>query len=214
MCGRYSIALEPREIEEHFGATFTEPMRPRFNAAPSQKLPVILNTDPRSIILSPWGIKLPWIKRDGLINVRAATLREKHTFEKDLADRRCLIPADGFFEWQLRPGGKKAPYRIVPRAGGVIAFAGMWREERQGDATHPRFAIITTHSNDLMRPIHLRMPVILTADEESLWLSRKTTVPQLLAMLEPAPSADLRAYEISPMVNRASIDTPAVMEPV
>lgn len=214
MCGRYALAKEPREIEEHFGARFAEPMRPRYNAAPSQRLPVILNADPRSIVLSPWGIKLPWLKRDGLINVRAETLREKHTFQKDLTDRRCLIPADGFYEWQVRLGGKKTPYRIVPRVGGVIAFAGIWREERQGDATQPRFAIITTRANDLMRPIHDRMPVILTADEESLWLSGKTTVPELLAMLEPAPSADLRAYEISPMVNRASTDTPEVMEPV
>jgi putative SOS response-associated peptidase YedK len=215
MCGRYSIAIEPREIEEHFGARFGEPMRPRYNAAPSQRLPVILNADPRSIVLSPWGIKPPWlVKRDGLINVRAETLREKRTFQKELADRRCLIPADGFYEWQVRPGGKKAPYRIVPRAGGVFAFAGIWQAENQMKSTEPRFAIITTRANDLMRPIHLRMPVILTPDQERIWLSANTLVPELLALLEPAPSKDLRAFEVSPEVNRATTDTPKVMEPV
>src|SRR6266849_752402 len=164
MCGRYSLAKEPREIEEHFGAKFAEPMQPRYNAAPSQRLPVILNADPHSIVLSPWGIKLPWVKRDGLINVRAETLREKRTFQKDLADRRCLIPADGFYEWQVRPGGKKAPYRIVRRAGGVFAFSGIWQAERDANATEPRFAIITTRANDHMRQIHLWMPVILTPE--------------------------------------------------
>src|SRR6266851_4476132 len=214
MCGRYSIAQEPREIEEHFRARFAEPMQPRYNAAPSQRLPVILNASPHSIVLSPWGIKLPWIKRDGLINVRAETLREKRTFQKDLADRRCLIPADGFYEWQVRPGGKKAPYLIRRRAGGVFAFAGIWQAEKQATGTEPRFAIITTRANDLMRPIHLRMPVILTPEQERIWLSAKTPAPELLAMLEPAPSKDLRAFEVSSDVNRASIDTPAVMEPV
>ena len=115
---------------------------------------------------------------------------------------------------QVRGGGKKAPYRIVRRDGEVFAFAGIWQAEKHSSANEPRFAIITTRANDLMRPIHLRMPVILTADQERLWLSANTTVAELLAMLEPAPSADLRAYEISPMVNRASTDTPEVMEPV
>src|SRR5438445_1358453 len=184
MCGRFSIAIEPTEIEEHFGARFTEPMQRRYNAAPSQRLPVILNADPRSIVLAPWGIKPPWlVKRDGLINVRAETLREKHTFQQDLSSRRCLIPADGFYECQMRPNGKKAPYRIVRRAGGVFAFAGLWEVEKQA-------AIITTRANDLMRPIHLRMPVILTTDQERIWLSANTPVSELLTLLEPAPSAD------------------------
>ncbi|SRR6266705_184581 len=135
MCGRYSIAIEPTEVEEHFGARFAEPMQRRYNAAPSQRLPVILNADPRSIVLAPWGIKPPWlVKRDGLINVRAETLREKHTFQQDLSNRRFLIPADGFYEWQMRPNGKKAPYRIVRRAGRVFAFAGIWEVEKQADA--------------------------------------------------------------------------------
>src|SRR5439155_25408307 len=193
MCGRFSLALEPTEIEEHFGARFTEPMQRRYNAAPSQRRPVILNANPRSIVLAPWGIKPPWlIKRDGLINVRAETLREKHTFREDLSNRRCLIPADGFYEWQMRPNGKKAPYRIVRRAGGVFAFAGIWEVEMQAGATEPRFAIITTRANDLMQPIHLRMPVILATDQERMWLSANTPLSELLALLEPAPSTDLR----------------------
>src|SRR5712691_11353030 len=95
---------------------------------------------------------------------------------------------------QMRTNGKKAPYRIVRRAGGVFAFAGIWELEKQAGATEPRFAIITTRANDLMRPIHLRMPVILSSDQERIWLSANTPVSELLALLEPAPSADLPAY--------------------
>ena len=105
---QYSIAIEPREIEEHFGARFAEPMRPRYNAAPSQRLPVILNANPQSI-------KPLWlVKRDGLINVRAETLREKRTFQKDLADRRCLIPADGFYEWLRHEAACVIVRRVSP----------------------------------------------------------------------------------------------------
>src|SRR6267143_6852943 len=101
MCGRYSIAVEPALIEKRFGARFAEPFTKRYNAAPSQKLPVILNYNPRKLVFTHWGMKPAWFKkvsrRDGLINVRFETLRDKHIFRKDLEERRCLIPADGFF---------------------------------------------------------------------------------------------------------------------
>jgi putative SOS response-associated peptidase YedK len=129
--------------------------------------------------------------------------------EKSVRFRKILLTVA-----VLSQPSKKAPYRIVRRVGGVFAFAGIWQAEKQTSSTEPRFAIITTRANDLMRPIHLRMPVILTPEQESIWLSGKTPVPELLALLEPAPSKDLRAFEVSLEVNRATIDTPAVMEPV
>src|SRR5438876_1732970 len=108
MCGRYSIAVEPALLEERFGAHFgpasSDLMRPRYNAAPSQMLPVILNADPGHIIFSRWGIAPVWMsrvaKKDGLINVRFETLRDRTTFHADLSARRCLVPADGFYEWK------------------------------------------------------------------------------------------------------------------
>jgi putative SOS response-associated peptidase YedK len=100
MCGRYSIAIEKDAIEDAFHATFTKPFTPRYNAAPSQRLPVIVNDDPAHIILAKWGIAPAWMteRPDGLINVRAETLRDKTTFKKDLAQRRCVVIADGFYE--------------------------------------------------------------------------------------------------------------------
>src|SRR5881296_2768593 len=132
MCGRYSIAIEPAEIEARFGAKYLEAMKPRYNAAPSQPLPVILNNDPRHVVFAAWGIRPIWMsrvaKKDGLINVRFETLRDKATFRADLEGRRCLVPADGFYEWKTRVGKRKIPYRITRRDGKLLAFAGIWQE--------------------------------------------------------------------------------------
>jgi len=156
MCGRYSIAIDPAEIEARFGSKYLEAMKPRYNAAPSQPLPVILNSDPRHVVFAVWGIRPVWMsrvaKKDGLINVRFETLRDKATFRADLEGRRCLVPADGFYEWsrgntrdfaprtssieqkesrlEAVPRSKrKVPYRITRRDGKPFAFAGIWEED-------------------------------------------------------------------------------------
>ncbi len=222
MCGRYSIAVESTEVEEHFRAAFTEPMKPRYNAAPSQKLPVILNADAGKIVLTPWGIKPEWLakvaKKSGLINVRFETLRDKHTFRADLEKRRCLVPADGFYEWKTLPGGKKVPFRITRKDGKLFAFAGIWQEspeEEEGKGgPAPHFAIITTAANALMQPIHSRMPVILDEEREQAWLANKGTSRDFIALLEAAPALAMHAYEVSRAVNRASVDIPDIIKPV
>src|SRR2546428_12761720 len=153
MCGRYSIAIEPAEIEARFGAKYLEAMKPRYNAAPSQPLPVILNCDPRHVVFAAWGIRPVWMrvaKKDGLINVRFETLRDRPTFHADLSARRCLVPADGFYEWKTGAGKRKIPYRITRRDGKPFAFAGIW-EEDSNDGALPRFAIITTAADSFMR---------------------------------------------------------------
>src|SRR2546422_4286290 len=217
MCGRYSIAVEPSEIESRFGATFDGGMQPRYNAAPSQSLPVILNSDSRHVVFAAWGIRPVWmsrvVKKDGLINVRFETLRDRPTFHADLSARRCLVPADGFYEWRTGAGKKKIPYRITRRDGKPFAFAGIWEEDSDKGAS-PRFAIITTAADAFMQPIHSRMPVILDADEERAWIERGGELSDFLRLLEtPYPPA-LRAYEVSREVNRATMDTPEVMNPV
>ena len=224
MCGRYSIAVESTEVEERFRAAFTEPMKPRYNAAPSQKLPVILNADPPSIIFSRWGVKPAWLarvtKKSGLINVRFETLRDKHTFRPDLEKRRCLVPADGYYEWKALPGGKKVPFRITRKDGKLFAFAGIWQEspeEEEGEdegSPAPHFAIITTAANELMLPIHSRMPVILDEEREQAWLSGGGTPRDFIALLEAPPTLALHAYEVSRAVNRASVDIPDIIKPV
>ena len=218
MCGRYSIAVEPTEVEERFQAAFAEPTQPRFNAAPSQRLPVILHAAPRTIVLAPWGLRPEWMKRvakkDRLMNVRLETLRDKRTFRQDLAERRCLVPADGFYEWKTLPDGKKVPFRITRTDGKLFAFAGIWQERLEAGGRTPHFAIITTAANHLMQPIHSRMPVILDAGEEAAWLAGAKDAQDLIGLLETPPSLALRAYEVSRAVNRVTVDTPEVKKPV
>jgi putative SOS response-associated peptidase YedK len=121
MCGRFSLAIEQMQIEQRFHATFTEPFKPRYNAAPSQRLPGIFNYNPRKLVFTHWGMKPSRIrklsKRNALINVRFETLRDTLTFREDLEERRCLIPADGFYELATVPGGRKAPFRITREDG-------------------------------------------------------------------------------------------------
>ena len=219
MCGRYSIAIEPRALEERFGAVLTERAAPRYNAAPSQALPVILGSDPRRIVLVRWGIAPAWLAkakgRHDIINVRAETLQEKHTFDADMRERRCLVLADGFYEWKAVTRGSKIPYRIVMKNGSPFAFAGIWeRNDVEGIPDVKTFAIITTAPNSALAPIHNRMPAILRPDEERLWLSDGARVPELLKVLKPLDSRLLRVYEVSRLVNRASMDSPELVKPL
>ena|SRR2546425_10044727 len=218
MCGRYSIAAEPQTLEQRFQATFTVPFRPRYNAAPSQALPVILNTAPDKISIECWGLMPSWWqskhnRADGLINIRAETLRDKTTFRFDLQHRRCLVIADGFYEWKAEQAGK-VPFRIRKPDGSPIAFAGLWEpmEPGKGSCTR-RFAIITIDATPFMQPIHGRMPVILAPEEERAWLAEEN-LATLNAMLATPREPDLEAFEVSRAVNNAKIDNPTLLDPV
>jgi putative SOS response-associated peptidase YedK len=214
MCGRYSIALEENMLAERFDAKFADPMSPRYNAAPSQALPVIFNRTPDTIRNVRWGLQPPWIatviKRDGVINVRMETFRDKGTFRRDLLERRCLVIADGFYEWKRTPSGRKTPFRVTLADGAPFAFAGIWES---GEDAGERFAIITTTPNALIEPIHNRMPVMLPQDAEKAWLSGGSQA-DLVEMLRPFDAKRMRAYEVSLLVNRSSVDTPEVIKPV
>src|SRR5690349_20876724 len=174
MCGRYSIAVEGEKLQKCSAARLTFPKVPRYNATPSQELPVILNESPSEIFPVRWGIKRPWmstLRRDGLINVRTETLKEKQTFRNDLLNRRCLVLADGFYEWKEISRGRKVPFRFCRKDGALFAFAGIWevnRDEKGRD--FKAFSIITTAAEPPLAAIHARMPVILRRDEERLWL--------------------------------------------
>jgi putative SOS response-associated peptidase YedK len=219
MCGRFGIGFEQRAIEQRFGARFeTELFRPRYNAAPSQSLPVILNDDPHTIQFVAWGLRPAWLtkvaKRAGLINVRAETLRERATFKTDFTQRRCLVLADSFYEWQ-RTGTRKIPYRITLTSGEPFAFAGIWEENIDEDGQPLRtFAIITTESNALVRRAHDRMPVLLPREAEQRWLERNVALEQLYPLLAPYPAWLMRMCEISPRVNRTTEDSPELITPV
>ena len=207
MCGRYSFVMPAPAAEQRFNAKFTESTPPTYNAAPSQRLPVITNAAPGQIQLLRWGLIPAW-SHDPTggpkpINARAETLADKPSFRMLLGRRRCLVLAEGFYEWQATPAGK-VPHRILLRDGQPFAFAGLWDEwlDRATGELHPTFTIITTEPNELMAGIHNRMPVILPSRAaEAAWLDDGLKLRDHQALLLPYEAAAMREYVVSKRVN-------------
>jgi len=214
MCGRYSFS-NPKDIIERFGLVQLEfDFGPRYNIAPSQQVPVVIHQNGGNrLLMFKWGLIPYWAKDENignkLINARAETLEEKPSFRKSLEQKRCLVLADGFYEWKKEGRGKK-PYRITLQDGRPFAFAGLW--DTWLSPTGQRInscVIITTTPNKLMEPIHNRMPVILQQDMESLWLDVNITSSREVKGLLTPFSADLMvAYEVSQLVNSPCNDFP------
>ena len=219
MCGRYSFVAPAPAIEQRFDAKFTEPTPPNYNAAPSQRLPVITNAAPGQIQLLCWGLVPAW-SRDPTggpkpINARAETLAEKPSFRMLLARRRCLVLADGFYEWQATPTGK-VPHRILLRDEQPFAFAGLWDEwlDHATGVLHPTFTIITTEPNELMASIHNRMPVILPdRAAEAAWLDDGHRLPDYQQLLQPYEAAAMREYVVGKRVNSPANNDAEVLAP-
>jgi putative SOS response-associated peptidase YedK len=219
MCGRFTIIPNKDTLEARFGARFGASfLTSRYNAAPSQALPVILNTEPDTIQYVEWGLRPWWMTRaskgEGIINVQAETLRERPTFRRDVAERRCIVLADSFYEW--RKGGKqKIPYRILLRSEEPFAFAGIWEEDTtEGGQPNKMFAIITMDANELVRQVHNRMPVILRREAERQWLEDEVPPEKRLSLLTPYPQSAIKMYEVSRRVNRATVDQPDIIQRV
>lgn len=219
MCGRYTISSEQQYLEHRFKARFQDPFFPIFNAYPSQKLPVITNDRPDKIQLFNWGLHPTWFsrlskKKDGLINVRRETLIDKKIFSSDLEQRRCLIPANGFFEWQKQKTSKQ-PMRILLKKEPVFAFAGLW-EINQDSNNQPinSFAILTTTPAPSLQKIHNRMPVILEPGEEKAWLDNRLTEKKHLALLDPFPDSELTHHPIPNLVNNPRNNSPDILIPL
>ena len=220
MCGRYSITASLEELAQRFDfGCDRDDFRPRYNVAPTQQVLTVVGGDTRRAGFMRWGLIPSWSK-DGpssrpLINARAETVAEKPSFRGSLRRRRCLVLADGFYEWQ-KVGSDKRPMRIAMRSGVPFAFAGLWSMWRspEGDSISS-CAIITTEANDLLRPVHHRMPVILPEETEDLWLDTDLDDSvTLLQLLEPYPDDALETYEVSGLVNSSSNDVPEVTSPV
>ena len=199
MCGRYSIAVDPEQLASRFEAKLPEtPIQARFNAAPTESLPVILNEGERRITLLRWGLIPSWAEDmtigARLINARAETVHQKPSFRDALRQRRCLVLADGFYEWQLTPEGKKIPFRLALKSGEPFALAGLWEQWRNPTGEWLRtFTIITTEPNDLVAPIHNRMPAILTREAEAHWLDNAGTTEGWRGLLAPYPADQMVA---------------------
>ena len=221
MCGRYSLIADISELQARFDFQGVKSEYvPRFNVAPTQQvLTVIAQDGARTGQYMRWGLIPPWAKdaRIGsrMINARAETVAEKPSFRSALRRRRCLVLADGFYEWQ-KVGAYKRPMRIVMKSGEPFAFAGLWEswKDPSGEAVRS-CTIITTSANDQLRPIHHRMPVILPRDLEEFWLDSEVQEPSFLSqVLAPYPDNELDAYEVSTLVNTATNDDPAVIQPI
>lgn len=218
MCGRYTLVKPAKEISERFGVDVGKGYQARYNVAPTQLMPVITSDSPEGLSWFYWGLIPAWSKDKAvslkLINARAETLEEKASFRNALKRRRCLIPADGFYEW--KPVGKKSkvPYRITLLQEELFAFAGLWEEyeNEEGQMMHT-FTIVTTEANDSLQSLHSRMPVILNKQAEKVWLNPATESDALKEILKPYPASKTRFYTVSSQVNNTSLDTPILIQP-
>ena len=218
MCGRYSLVANLQDLEKRFdfsGVSIS--YQSRFNVAPSQAvLSVTNNGSSNEVGLMKWGLIPRWSKdtkmASSMINARAESIDQKISFKEPFLKRRCLIPADGFYEW-TRNNDQKVPMRITLKSGEPFGFAGLW-ETWLSNNTDPitTCTIITTKANELMAPIHHRMPVILPRESEDIWLDPSNKDPKLLKeLLSPYPSGEMEAYTVSTLVNSPSNDSPDVI---
>ena len=176
-----------------------------WNIRPSMKALIITRNSPNTGVMSTFGYKPPWSESMMLINAKSETVAELPTYKKMFRESRCLVPASYFFEWQ-KSEGMKQPYCIKVKNNNAFSFAGLYND--QG------FVIITTKPNELMEPIHNRMPVILTEKEEEEWLNHDTSEDRLISMLTPFPADKMEAYPVSSLVNSAKIQSKEVIVPI
>ena len=211
MCGRYALHSLIGDLREHFGLFGELDFQPRYNIVPSLHLPVVRQGESgRELALCQWGLIPAWSKsmpKNRPINARAETVAEKPFFRGAFRRRRCLVPANGFYEWQ-RSGARKRPWYVRPRDAGLFAFAGIWDRWDDSGQTLDTFAIITTSASEAMRPIHDRMPVIVDADEYRPWL--ETGSPELLAPY----AGELAACPVSARVNSPANEGRELIEPI
>ena len=220
MCGRFSLTADLGELASRFEFDGNRlDLEPNFNVAPTQNVLAVLGGEDRRGGFMRWGLIPHWAKTASIgsrmINARAETVAQRPAFRESFRRRRCLVLADGFYEWQ-RAGSVRKPMRIIMESGEPFAFAGLWAMWRDSEGNRiPSCTVITTEANDLLRPIHHRMPVILPREMEELWLDRDV---QDVAVLENAltayPSELMQTYQVSTLVNSARNNVPQVVEPV
>jgi len=220
VCGRFTLTTNLGAIAARFGvARFLEEVGPRYNIAPTQTVIVVNDDGTRHLAHMQWGLIPSWAKDptigNRMINARAETVATKPAFRVALRKRRCLIPADGFYEWQP-VGRRKQPVYITLKTREPFSFAGLWAAWTAPDGKDIKTCtIITTEANDLLTSIHDRMPVILTREAERVWLD--PTIQdraQLLPLLTPYPSEEMETYPVSTWVNNPTHDTQQCMIPL
>jgi putative SOS response-associated peptidase YedK len=221
MCGRFTLTKPIPVLAELFLFPEAAPEQPaRYNIAPTQAVAAVRATASaaaRELAFFRWGLVPGWADDTAignrLINARSETAAEKPAFRSAFRNRRCLIPADGFYEWQ-KLGGRKQPYYIRLRDGQPFAFAGLWEHWEKDGRAIDSCTILTTAANDLIRPLHERMPVILGPEEYARWLDPTVQQAELLQpLLDSFPSEAMVAYPVNAVVNNPRNETPKCMEP-
>lgn len=216
MCGRFTLGQHLDAIASTFNLPEIPQLEPRYNIAPTQLVPAIVAAPEQSekqLQMLRWGLIPSWAKDPAIgakmINARSETVSEKPSFKSALKQRRCLIVADGFYEWQ-RQDGKKQPYYFRLESGQLFAFAGLWENWRSPDGqTTSSCTILTTEANDLLRPIHDRMPVILDPKNYDIWLDPEVQKPELVQpLLHPYPANLMTSFAVSTKVNNPKNNTP------
>lgn len=224
MCGRYTTTVEEETLFARFRIReYGGQHIPRYNIAPTQSNPVVLVSEENKRIMTPmrWGLIPSWAKEESIgnkmINARIETITQKPSFKTAFAKRRCLVPADGYYEWRKTGApGKKSPFRITLKSRELFAFAGLWDvwKNEEGEKIKS-YTIITAEADELVAKIHPRMPIILRAENEDNWID--PTIKDVRAiekLLQPIPSNLVEMYEVSPLVGRANIDMESLIQPI
>ena len=225
MCGRYSVVIDEAKLRKQFARQLTLPeggLRQDYNMAPTKSGLVITNKQPNQLSQFRWGLVPFWAKdlKIGarMINARSEGIEDKASFRKPIREKRCLILADSFYEWQRR-GKEKQPYRIHRSNDDLLVMAGIWESWRPKDDPDGNpvytYSIITGAPNEEMTPIHDRMPMLLTTEEaQSTWLSTDTALPDVLDLLRTPPNGTLEYYPVSAVVGNVRNNGPELHEPV
>jgi putative SOS response-associated peptidase YedK len=222
MCGRYTLTVPGEQVAEMFDLAETPQLEPRYNIAPTQQVPAIRVERPggeRRLSFFHWGLIPHWSKDPSIgnrmINARSETAAEKPSFRTPFKRRRCLVVADGFYEWKKRGSGPKQPYYVHLAGGDPFAFAGLWEHWRGDGEEIESCTLLTTRPNELMKPLHDRMPVILPSAAYDLWLDPSVDDrEQLEELLQPYDPEPMEAYPVSTYVNRPGNQGARCIEPL
>jgi putative SOS response-associated peptidase YedK len=218
MIDRYSICASAKTLSDRFGVDVPEFYTAKYNAAPTHLLPVVTSASPKGVSSFYWGTSPEWSKNktvsERMINVRTENLADKPALKKSLKKNRCIVPADGFYGWKKVGKKTSIPYRFVLNSKDPFAMAGLWEEYEDTDGNQIQtFMIFTQEANEMVGLIQERMPVILSKQNEKLWLDGSTDEESLVGMLTTYPAAAMNHYPVSPTITDIKSDFASMIIP-
>ncbi len=218
MIDHYSITATAAQVSERFSVDVPDFYKPHYNASPTRLLPVITSATPEGLSLFYWGTAPGWAKNktlsEKIINSHSEDFAEKTSLKKALKKQRCIVPADGFYGWKKVGKKTSVPYRFVFKSQAIFSVPGLWEdfEDTEGNQIQT-FSIITTAADKLVSAIQERMPVILNAESEKVWLDKEAAEEELLNILTEADTRDLNYYPVSPRISQPDVDVPSLIVP-